>query len=89
MLLQWELCCSLLLIPPVIFLKVLYNNKNIIVGSYCVIFLGPASQTHIPRPDAVKQNLINVNYKWKNTTVLSETDTTHNRLEDNREREER
>lgn len=54
---------------------------------YCIF--GPASQTDIHRPDAVKQNLINVNYKWKTTTMLSEIDTTHNRLEEDREREER
>lgn len=54
------------------------------------MFSGLATRTDIiQRPDAITENLINANYEWKNTRLLSERDTTHSRLKEERKREGR
>lgn len=64
----------------VAFIKVTSHMK-ILFSSDCIVFL-VQRQTASTRPDAVKGNLNNVNYKWKNTTLLS---ATHNEEDTKRE----
>ena len=60
------------------------QNEN---HSVAIILLHQGRQASFIRPGAVKETLICVNDKWKNTILLSEIYTTHKGLGRERERE--